>query len=558
MAAAIPLVIAPGVLFFYDVTPKVVLLCCGTALTLPFVDPRRLLASAPGRWFCALLAAAWVSLLVSSVFSVRTDLSIFGTNWRRFGLITQSTLLLFVFVVAAGLSGGVERLRAYLRTSTVATVLIALYGILQYLGWDPWLDPKTYHVGTEPWTIVRPPGTLGYVTYLANYLIFGAFQGLALYRMERSVIWRCTGLAAVALASIGIVLSGTRAAWLALLVGGLVFVVLDARRPSPRTMWLLGGVAALAVLFYFSPAGLQLRSRMRWFREDAAGGARLYLWRDSLHLVARHWLVGSGPETFSVEFPLVQSPDLSRAFPEFYHESAHNIFLDAGTAQGLPGFLILLCAVALGFRSKRAAALQAGFAAILICHQFAVFTVPTALTFWITLAMLLTGEPAPSPATSHRRMLWLLPISLALIFVAFRMTIGDRHLAQMRNALDASRFDDANTECLAADRWGLHADIWYSRKLLSLGRTQQALTSGVSATVTADDPYNAWMNLALIYAKLDSANRTEYCIRKAIAADPNWYKPHLALAQLLLATGRQHDGQKELQTARNLNPSCCP
>ena len=58
------------------------------------------------------------------------------------------------------------------------------YGILQYLGWDPWIDPRTYHVGTGVWTIVRPPGTLGYVTYFANYLVFGVFQGLALYRVE--------------------------------------------------------------------------------------------------------------------------------------------------------------------------------------------------------------------------------------------------------------------------------------------------------------------------------------------------------------------------------------
>jgi len=84
IAAAIPLAIAPGLLFFYDVTPKVVLLYLGTATALPFVSPRRLLGNTSGRWFCAVLAAAWVWLLVSSLFSVRTDLSIFGTNWRRF------------------------------------------------------------------------------------------------------------------------------------------------------------------------------------------------------------------------------------------------------------------------------------------------------------------------------------------------------------------------------------------------------------------------------------------------------------------------------------------
>ncbi len=570
--AAVPLVIAPGFLYFHDVTPKIVLLYFATALALPFVDFRPLRKHTGGRWFCALLAGAFLSLAISTVFSVRTELSIFGTNWRRFGLVTQTALLLFSLVVVADLSG-VNRVRAYLRASTAATILVALYGIPQYFGWDPWLDAKTYHVGTGVWAIVRPPGTLGYVTYFANYLVFGVFQGMALSRVDTNVFWRRAGQAAVAIASIAIVLSGTRAAWLALAVGGAVLWGLEAWRPSAHTLWLTAAVGAMAVAFYVSPAGLQLRGRMRWFREDPAGGARLYLWRDSLSLAARYWLTGSGPETFSVEFPQVQSRDLSRAFPEFYHESAHNAFLDAGTAQGLPGILILLAATGLALRVKAKArsdvpVLLAGFAAIVVCHLFSVFTVPTALAFWITLAMLLTAGPASAipaePAIPDRRSLWLVPVSLVLMVAAARLTAGDRHLARMRTALDASRFEDASAEYRAAGRWGGHADVWYSRKLLlasqqtsrvmdSVARTQEALNAALSATKTAEDPYNAWMNLGLIYAKLNNAERTEYCIRQAITSSPNWYKSHLALAQLLLATQRQEEGRRELLLARQLN-----
>ena len=180
------------------------------------------------------------------MFSVRTDLSIFGTSWRRFGLITQTALLLFAFVAAADLSSGVDRVRAYLRASTVATILVALYGILQYLGWDPWLDPKIYHVGTGVWTIVRPPGTLGYVTYFANYLVFGAFQGLALARIETRIFWHRAGApAAMALASVAIVLTGTRAAWLAMIAGGVVLWALEGRRPAARTLWIAAVVAVI-------------------------------------------------------------------------------------------------------------------------------------------------------------------------------------------------------------------------------------------------------------------------------------------------------------------------
>lgn len=559
-AAAIPLAIAPGILYYYDITPKVVLLYLGTAAALPLVHPRRLFASAHGRWLCALLAASFVSALVSSVFSVRTDLSIFGTSWRRFGLITESALLLFAFLVAADLTDGVARLRAYLRASAVATVLIAGYGILQYSGWDPWIDPQTYHIGTGVWTIVRPPGTLGYVTYYANYLVFGAFQGLALYRIEKGMFWRWPAVAAAALAVVAIVLSGTRAAWLALLVGGLVIWLYQARRPAPRALWIAGALTVIAVCFYLSPAGLPLRSRMRWVREDPAGGARLYLWRDSLSLVAEHWLKGSGPETFSVEFPKVQSRELSRAFPEFYHESAHNIFLDAATAQGIPGLLILVAAAAIGLRAARRrkaenAQLLAGFVAILVCQQFSVFTVSTALEFWMMLAMLMVTETSPEPALPNRRTLWLLPVSLLLAILAVRMTIADWHLSNARNAVVSSRFEETRAQYQAATNLGLHADLWFSRKLLSANHSAEALNWGLSATLTADDPYNAWMNLGLIFAELGNADRTEYCIRKAIEASPAWYKPHLALAQFLLATGHAAEGRKEMDLARRLNPA---
>src|SRR6476469_3954929 len=137
-----------------------------------------------------------------------------------------------------------------------------------------------------------------------------------------------------------------------------------------------------------------LRSRTRWYVEDARGGARLLLWRDPLTLAGHHWLAGTGPETFSAEFPHVQSAALSRAYPEFYNESAHNILLAALTAQGVIGLAALLAAIALGIyqalknQGTLAGVLGACLVAGLFANQFVVFTTPTALYFCLTLAML--------------------------------------------------------------------------------------------------------------------------------------------------------------------------
>ena len=96
--------------------------------------------------------------------------------------------------------------------------LTALFGIAQYhFGWDPILPKTAYHIGEGIWTIVRPPGTLGYVSYFATWLLAVVFLSLALAGWETSVHRARTACyAASALAAVAIMLTGTRAAMLAL------------------------------------------------------------------------------------------------------------------------------------------------------------------------------------------------------------------------------------------------------------------------------------------------------------------------------------------------------
>src|SRR5258708_19057887 len=114
VAVLVPLAIAPHLLFYFDVTPKVVLLVCGAALTL-LIGPGRaawkaLWARPAGRWFCGLLAAQELSLIVASALSVAPALSLHGGTWRRFGLLSHTALLVFALIAAAWLSEDRNRL----------------------------------------------------------------------------------------------------------------------------------------------------------------------------------------------------------------------------------------------------------------------------------------------------------------------------------------------------------------------------------------------------------------------------------------------------------------
>src|SRR5262249_24048099 len=152
--------------------------------------------------FSLLIVASLLSLGVSTALSSNPALSMFGTNWRRFGTVTQAAVLVFAWSVARHTAGDPKRVRTVLRGVAMASALIAAYGIAQYFGWDPVLPAAAYHVGEGIWTIVRPPGTLGYVSYFANWLAIAAFLSMAQGALETSRMWRGCALGAAALAAI--------------------------------------------------------------------------------------------------------------------------------------------------------------------------------------------------------------------------------------------------------------------------------------------------------------------------------------------------------------------
>jgi O-antigen ligase len=573
VVALVPLLITPGLLFYFDITPKIVVLLAGVSVMLLFCNNnvnnvRTLLREGPGRWFAALLGAEWLSAVVSTVFSTQPQLSSNGSSWRRYGLVSETALLVFTLLSAAWLAADRRRIRTLLRLIAAGGAAAALYGISQYFGWDPLLPARSYVIGEGVLAIVRPPGPLGHADYFANWLLFVTFAGLALESRAARVV--------SILAALAILLSGTRAALLGLLVGGVVFFALRRPRIGKREVAL--GLVSAACLggFFVSAAGTKLRARLHWSLEDARGGARLLLWRDSLRMIRDRPLIGFGPETFTTTFPRYESVELARAYPDFYHESPHNMFLDALTAQGVVGLLPLfgVCGLALwsGRRASRsgdrlAAPLTAAMVAALVCQQFVVFIVPTALYFYLLLAVLVVMAAPLKPAETRKTSrLFLLPsvaASLVFAFVAVRLAIADGALAATQSRIEAGNARGAAEAYRTSLRWqlaGAGSDLYYSRAMAQLAvRTpifamrldswQQALEAGVHATGTSEDRQNAWYNLASLLASQDDAAGVERCLRNAIAWAPNWFKPHWTLAQLLDVEGRHEEGLAEAAVA---------
>ena len=332
-------------------------------------------------------------------------------------------------------------------------------------------------------------------------------------------------------------------------------------RPRVTSRRALLGLAMLAgmVAFYFSPAGLLLRARTRWYREDPGGGGRLTLWADTLHMAGAsgRWLAGYGPETYSSQFPRFQSEALARAYPERYYESPHNIFLDALAGQGVLGLAALAALAGFGLWAARGApALSAGLVASLIANQFLAFIVPTALLFYVTAALC-----APETARCRSRFGIGIPVAAAMLAAAFALGWSDYGLSRTRAALEAGRVDSAIQSYGRLRRFappGLDTDLWYSRALAAAASTdglawQEAFGAAERASSGSEQRFNAWYNLAAFCALQNDFARTEQSLRQAIDWAPQWFKPHWMLAQVLRQAGRQDEAEAEARRAAELN-----
>ena len=198
-----------------------------------------------------------------------------------------------------------------------------------------------------------------------------------------------------------------------------------------------------------------------------------------------------------------------------------------------------------------ASALAAG----VISQQFTVFTIPTAVIFFATIAL---AEGLEADAQAPQR---FMPLAAPLLYLAFRYVHLDHEMALTARALAASDLTGAAAHYQASQNSG---DLWYSRALLSMASraatVPQRLTAlraadvaGLRATQSDEAPFNAWYSLSELRAAEGDAAGMEQALRNAINAHPNWFKPHWALAQLLMLEHRRTGAQTEARTAESLD-----
>lgn len=239
-------------------------------------------------------------LLVSAVSAI------FATNpWLAMRAVAISVSGVVLFWIGRALrDGGLAR--PLLNTLAFAVVLCAVSSLLQ-----------TYGVELTIFSENRAPGgTLGNRNFVAHVAAFGFPLVLLVALRGRSMF---PGAIGTAIVTASLVLTRSRAAWLAFAVVLVVFfVALLASAPLRRDGRTWRRLATMAILIAAGvAAALLIPNTLKWRSDnpyletvkrvadyqEGSGRGRLVQYEQSMRMALRHPLLGVGPGNWAVEYP---------------------------------------------------------------------------------------------------------------------------------------------------------------------------------------------------------------------------------------------------------------
>lgn len=257
-------------------------------------------------------------LVVSILFSYDPARSREGLS-DVFAVASLIVVLLFV--------RGERRVRLLVIGLASLGAALAMAGLLEYLRGTAQLDLDN-----------RIRGPLShYQTFAGVLLVCDLFlMSLMAFERRHRNVWSWTALVLVNAALLG---SLTRGAWIALLAGVTILVVLR----SPRYLWAYVPAAVLFVLL--APSTVVARARSITDLRDPSNYDRLCMAYAGVRMISERPLFGLGPETVAPRYPIYRHPSAPRLLVPHLHDS----FLQLAAEQGLLslGAYLWLCGASL-------------------------------------------------------------------------------------------------------------------------------------------------------------------------------------------------------------------
>jgi O-antigen ligase len=235
-------------------------------------------------------------------------------------------------------------------------VFEAFYGLIQYLtGWQQiFAYVKKFYLEDATGTYINRNHFAGLLEMILPFAVVFALQQVRALRRRTPedgaqakrilsskefpllVFW----FFVAALLFTTLFFSGSRMGIISALVSLLAVLTLSGTAAlSARTRIVVGvlfllGISGLAVWIGSDPVIRRFETLGQQYNQP--GHDRISIWRDTLRLIRRHPLLGTGLGTFGVVYPSVQT-----AFLNNFVDHAHNDYLQIASELGLPGAILV-------------------------------------------------------------------------------------------------------------------------------------------------------------------------------------------------------------------------
>jgi len=337
-------------------------------------------------------------IMLSTTFSNNRLYSLIGYSNRFEGLITL-IMYFFVFFITYR---NFEFSYKYFRVFIISTILLSLYGIIQYFGYDPMPQELARVTFVE-----RGHSTFGnpnfYGTYLTLVLPIAAFA----YLKTGSLIY----LISSALVYFSLLTSFTRSGWVgSFFAFGIVLFTAVIKKFNRKYIFLLITILLVITAVVEIESEGRVIVRLLSIAEDAgkvfeqadgyedAGANRIFIWKRVIPLILERPLLGFGPETLGELFSERHMDEVMEEYGrEIIFDKAHNEYLHIAVTTGIPSLIIYLIFVfsilkrAYRYRNKNIMIipLMASIIGYLIQAFFNLSIITVAYIYWALLGILL-------------------------------------------------------------------------------------------------------------------------------------------------------------------------
>lgn len=260
----------------------------------------------------------------------------------------KPSLLMVCLIMSYFLTVGLITSREWLvRCSSAAVisgVLISLYGLAIYFtggGYSSkaWLDSEMFSsIGRRAVATLENPNMLGeyliLIIPIALGMLFGRGEG-----MRRISAFFSLGVLGVCL-----ILTWSRGAWLGLIFGVLLFLLMWNR----RSIWIIfAGIASLPLMMTVLPSSIVSRFTSIGNMADSSTSYRVHIWRATVNMIYDNAFsgIGVGEGAWNKLYPLYAFQGVETA------PHSHNLYLQIWLEIGIVGLLAFLVFIFLIYQS---------------------------------------------------------------------------------------------------------------------------------------------------------------------------------------------------------------